>query len=45
MEQTVEGSMTMRMETRMPMEDVEFVMKMEMQGTLGGEAATSWTAE
>ncbi len=45
MEQTLEGSLKLRMETRMPMEDVEFVMQMEMQGTVGGEATTSWTPQ
>ena len=43
LEETLSGHLTMRMETRMPMEDVEFVMKMEMQGTLNGETAIRWT--
>jgi hypothetical protein len=44
LEETLTGSMTMRMESRMPVEDVELVMKMEMQGTLGGETTISWTS-
>jgi hypothetical protein len=45
LEQTLQGTMTMQMEMRLPMEDVELSMQIDVQGSFDGEATTTWSAE
>jgi hypothetical protein len=44
LEQTLTGELAMLMEMRFAMQDVELVMKVEMDGSLEGEGSTTWTS-